>query len=560
MMPYDIFISSRPGNGKEVARLLKESLAGKGYNVFLDLDEQNDGSQIFKAIDEAPVFIIVLTEHVLDRCFDEDDWIRKEVEYALSKGKQVVPVDPDKQFHSFPEGIPESIRSGLGQHQISILDTEHLFTESLDKIDRNRIRPIIRKKSPWKKRWPFVLGASLLALACIFFVSAPLRKDDLKEYEQAVRLFNGDGVPVNQEKAIKVFKKLGKRGNADALYSLGRYYDSQGDVEKAFKAFEQAAMKGHVASCQTMGFCYENGTGVQKDDGKALEWFLQAANAGDVFSNLYVGTKYLDGVGVEKDSETAFKYLLIAAEKGEANAMTIVAKMLMNGEGALKDPEQACRWLERAASSGNIPATCLLGMCYLYGNGVAQDVPRGIQALMDVGESGEEVACSNLVQLFLADSPAWRDPLLSLVFLDKIPKESDNYAEYAHWIRAAKRDGHLGLLNKTYDDASVRVCGIGWDAKETHVCFAVKNDDPSQFMWFCIDPKTILQAGGRTYPLLRANNISVLPDRGYLNPDQTTYFTLVFPSLPKGVDSFDILEPGESVWKFRGISLPQEWL
>ncbi len=167
-MPYDIFISSRTGSGKEIARLLKEALVGKGYKVFLAFDEQNDGNQIFKAIDEAPVFMIILTEHALDRCADENDWVRKEIEYALLKNKNIIPVNPDKQFRSFPEEIPEMVKSGIGQHQFSVLDTEQLFVESLDKIEKNRIRPVIRQsRKENHKRWLFIGLGALAVLSCI---------------------------------------------------------------------------------------------------------------------------------------------------------------------------------------------------------------------------------------------------------------------------------------------------------------------------------------------------------------------------------------------------------
>ena len=53
-MKYDIFISYRRGGGKDIARMLKESLTSKGYNVFLDFDELKDGyfdEKIIHAID-----------------------------------------------------------------------------------------------------------------------------------------------------------------------------------------------------------------------------------------------------------------------------------------------------------------------------------------------------------------------------------------------------------------------------------------------------------------------------------------------------------------------------
>lgn len=40
---YHIFLSYRREDGKDLARTLKETLTGKGYRVFLDMDELQDG-------------------------------------------------------------------------------------------------------------------------------------------------------------------------------------------------------------------------------------------------------------------------------------------------------------------------------------------------------------------------------------------------------------------------------------------------------------------------------------------------------------------------------------
>ena len=152
---YDIFISYRRSTGKEIARPLKEALTNMGYQVFLDFDELNDGmfnEKIVSAIKDSPIFMIILSANSLERCVEENDWVRKEIELALSESKQIIPINPDKQFTGFPEGLPQSIINGLGHHQISILDTEQLFKESLTKIVDNRVAPFVRRKKKKTKK------------------------------------------------------------------------------------------------------------------------------------------------------------------------------------------------------------------------------------------------------------------------------------------------------------------------------------------------------------------------------------------------------------------------
>ena len=99
-MKYDIFISYRRIGGKDKARPLKSELEKRGYKVFLDFDDLKDSvfdKRIMDAIDEAPVFLIILSAHALDRCKNENDWVRKEIEYAEMKKKHFVPVNPDRK-------------------------------------------------------------------------------------------------------------------------------------------------------------------------------------------------------------------------------------------------------------------------------------------------------------------------------------------------------------------------------------------------------------------------------------------------------------------------------
>ena len=63
-MVYDIFISYRREGGKELARSLKSELERRGYRVFLDFDELNDGifdRRIMEAIDVSPIFMVLLS-------------------------------------------------------------------------------------------------------------------------------------------------------------------------------------------------------------------------------------------------------------------------------------------------------------------------------------------------------------------------------------------------------------------------------------------------------------------------------------------------------------------
>ena len=92
--PYDIFISYRRQGGAQYARILQLMLSRRGYEVFLDYDELTDGifgDHIREAILNSSVFMLILSEGALDRCVNEDDWVRQEISLAVSERKHIIP-------------------------------------------------------------------------------------------------------------------------------------------------------------------------------------------------------------------------------------------------------------------------------------------------------------------------------------------------------------------------------------------------------------------------------------------------------------------------------------
>ena len=143
---YDIFISYRRVGGADKARILKTELEGRGYKVFLDFDELKDGvfdKRIMDAIDSSPIFMFLLTPNSLERCLNEDDWVRREIEYAVDNRKHFIPINPDSTFSSMPEGLSAKVMEGLGQHQFSDVMFGQLFKESINKLVADRVRPVL---------------------------------------------------------------------------------------------------------------------------------------------------------------------------------------------------------------------------------------------------------------------------------------------------------------------------------------------------------------------------------------------------------------------------------
>lgn len=81
---YDVFISYRRDGGAETAKLLRDSLTERGYSVFLDVESLRSGpfnTELYRVIEEANDFLLVLPPGALRRCAEEQDWVRKEIGY-----------------------------------------------------------------------------------------------------------------------------------------------------------------------------------------------------------------------------------------------------------------------------------------------------------------------------------------------------------------------------------------------------------------------------------------------------------------------------------------------
>ena len=148
MEEYDIFISYRRVGGADFARQMQLALKTIGYKVFLDFDELKDGvfdRRIEMAINRSKVFLFVLSPHALDRCKNEDDWVRREIECALISKCHIVPVSPNVNFEGFDdiEGLPYFIKNGLGQHQVSTVMMNDLFECTFEEFVRKRIANVV---------------------------------------------------------------------------------------------------------------------------------------------------------------------------------------------------------------------------------------------------------------------------------------------------------------------------------------------------------------------------------------------------------------------------------
>ncbi len=196
------------------------------------------------------------------------------------------------------------------------------------------------------------------------------------------------------QESFKWFNKAAEQGNVLAQYWIGISYLNNSDCNgvKAFNWLQKAALQGYKYAQLRVGLCYSNGIGTDVDEEKAFEWHLKAAKQGLVNAQLQVGLCYKEGVGIKKNAEESFMWFMHAAEQGSSLAQYIIGLFYDCGFGTDVNEEKAFEWYEKAANQGDSNAQLLLGLCYENGLGITVDDEKAFQWFMKAAEQGSEEA------------------------------------------------------------------------------------------------------------------------------------------------------------------------
>lgn len=133
------------------------------------------------------------------------------------------------------------------------------------------------------------------------------------------------------EKAFEYLLTAAKCDNIQAQYGIASMYqEGQGtDVneEEALKWYRKAGLRGHMRAQFECGLIYELGKGTERDEQEALRWFLRAAKRGHVDSQYLCGLLYMDEEFPESDPEKGRYWLELAAEQGSENAKRMLGNL-----------------------------------------------------------------------------------------------------------------------------------------------------------------------------------------------------------------------------------------
>ncbi len=201
--------------------------------------------------------------------------------------------------------------------------------------------------------------------------------DSLAQYQYAIMLITGKGLPKDVTQGVEWLKRAAKRGEADAQYLLGLFHadGSNGlkkDVTEARKWFSLAADSGKKEAEYQLGRLFYT----EKKYQEAMSWMESAAKQNYLLANSYIGLMHLRGWGVAKNEAKGIEWVRKAAEKKDATALMMLGILSSRGEGMAKDDNAAFKFYLAASERNNAKAMQFLGMAYRDGKGVTADADK----------------------------------------------------------------------------------------------------------------------------------------------------------------------------------------
>jgi len=123
---------------------------------------------------------------------------------------------------------------------------------------------------------------------------------------------------------IAGLKKMAEQGKVESMVALADLFTNGNGVpldhEQAVVLYRKAADLGDAAAQCKLGFMYAEGKGVAQDFVQSVAWYRKAIDQDYAPAKYSLGGMYFKGRGVPKDRVYAYAWLSLAAAQGDGNA------------------------------------------------------------------------------------------------------------------------------------------------------------------------------------------------------------------------------------------------
>lgn len=225
---YDIFVSYRRDGGATLAQLIYDRLTVRGYRVFLDIEALTSGKfddKVFEIMEHCKDVVVILQQDALERCRNnKEDWIYREMAYALAGHKNIIPVM--MSGFRWPEVMPEGLQELKNYNGVQ--DSKEYFDAVIEriialmqskssvlavikrKIEKQREKIRIRNILKAKKRLLIIIGSLLFVVLSAITVAELRKAADYKKLatEMSIQMRPGSEMSASQyDEAVNLLQQ-----------------------------------------------------------------------------------------------------------------------------------------------------------------------------------------------------------------------------------------------------------------------------------------------------------------------------------------------------------------
>lgn len=206
--------------------------------------------------------------------------------------------------------------------------------------------------------------------------AAHLGSDDAQVILGELYDSGANGLIQNSNIAFKLYQQSAQSNNLEATYRLGVWFGENKDPAsrdylKAKNYLELAADRGHANAFANLGYMYESGRGVKKNNEVALNYYKKAVKKNSAMGLNNLANFYFYGTVVDQNIAKAIELYKRAAELNDDRAMVNLGKIYRDGIGVPVDFSKAFALFEKAALVGFKQA--MIELADMYANGFGTD-------------------------------------------------------------------------------------------------------------------------------------------------------------------------------------------
>ncbi len=216
--------------------------------------------------------------------------------------------------------------------------------------------------------------------------------------------------------AIVIAKRMAKAKRKGIITAGDKAYENN-EYAEAFRYYTRAYDVEIAKGARMIGYMYDHGLGIKRNDKQALEWYLKAAEMGDADAQMMCAVCYQLGYGGKVNLEKSYRWMSRAADNGNVNAMKQCGKMCASGTGTEKDESEEYFWYEMAADANDAEAQYMLGRAYEEGKYNGKDEVEALIWYKQAAKQNHTLALAKCAALYARSN--------------KIPNDFNKAIDYA---------------------------------------------------------------------------------------------------------------------------------